>query len=68
METPYSSEAMYQMAHVLSVLSRVQVRDNKRGLDWRFDLLLTLTHASYTQVIKAPSLISTLYSPLLQAH
>jgi hypothetical protein len=35
-----------------------------RGLDWRLDLLTTLTHDSWLHLIIAPSLISTLYKSL----
>jgi hypothetical protein len=33
--------------------------DNRRGLDWRLDLLITYTHDSELQSITALSLIST---------
>jgi hypothetical protein len=37
------------------------LRDYRRGLDWRLDLLTTLTHDSWLLLIIAPSLISALY-------
>jgi hypothetical protein len=38
--------------------------DYRKGLDWRLDLLTSLTHDSWLHLIIAPSLISTLYKAL----
>jgi hypothetical protein len=46
--------------HDMNVISLVRV-NVERGLDWRSDLWATYTRSSVLNVIRAPSLISTLY-------